>query len=232
VSIVGETIDYGPCAFMDRYNLDTVFSSIDHQGRYAFGNQPVIMQWNLARLAETLLPLIDTNEEKAIESATEVLHRFETRYQEAWLSGMRGKLGLGDAQANDLKLVESLLNGMATQSMDFTNTFYSLTRGDFLQTHNDDEILASWYAQWRARRESDSWSDERAGEEMRNHNPAMIPRNHIVESVLESAVEGNWQPWDEFLAKLRQPYSHAEIDSAYQEPAPADAPAYRTFCGT
>lgn len=245
VSIAGETIDYGPCAFMDRYRIDTVFSSIDRQGRYAFGNQPAIMQWNLARFAETLLPLLgddpnsdrsadmsDADKDQAVEAATEVLRGFEGRYQEAWLSGMRRKLGLGDAHGDDLELIQSLLDRMSDRKLDFTNTFDSLTRGTLTDHHPDDTVLRDWTTRWQQRRSSDRYSEQESIASMRAANPVIIPRNHIVEQVLESAGSGDWKPWDDFLRLLRSPYQAESVPDPFHEPAPAEAPPYRTFCGT
>lgn len=245
VSIAGETIDYGPCAFMDRYRIDTVFSSIDRQGRYAFGNQPAIMQWNLARFAETLLPLLgddsnsdrsadtsDADKDQAVEAATEVLRGFEGRYQEAWLSGMRRKLGLGDAHGDDLELIQSLLDRMSDRKLDFTNTFDSLTRGTLTDEQPDDAELVKWTLRWQQRRSSDRYSEQESIATMRAANPAIIPRNHIVEEVLESAGSGDWKLWHDFLRLLRSPYQAESVPDHFHEPAPAEAPPYRTFCGT
>jgi len=237
VSIAGETIDYGPCAFMDRYHAETVFSSIDQQGRYAFGNQPVIMQWNLARFAETLLPLIDEDSDAAVESATEVLHGFEKQYQTAWLSGMRPKLGLGDVEEADEVLAGSLLDWMTNANADFTNTFDGLARARLIEQNADAdnaslESLKSWYAVWQQRRSRDRFDDTQAAAAMRSHNPAIIPRNHLVESALAAAGENDWKPWDGLLSRVRDPFTQSEVDSKYREPAGLDGPDYRTFCGT
>src|SRR3954465_6446332 len=172
MALSGETIDYGPCAFMDAYDPETVFSSIDHAGRYAYGNQPPIAQWNLARLAEAMLPLFDTLPEKAVERATASLDRFPELYEQYWLDGMRGKLGLFPAEDGDQALVDDLLAWMHDRSADFTNTFVSLTRGVPLAEADADADADAWHRRWMDRRERQPQSPAEGASLMRRHNPA------------------------------------------------------------
>jgi uncharacterized protein YdiU (UPF0061 family) len=181
MALSGETIDYGPCAFMDTYDPATVFSSIDRNGRYAYANQPGIAHWNLARLAEALLPLFDSDENKAVEMAKELLGKFPSRFQHHWISGMRAKLGLFNEEADDVALVESLLQGMQHSRSDYTNTLRAL----------DPEkvcgVEAAWHAEWSARLTRQPQTLEEARRLMRRHNLVVIPRNHRVEEALEAA---------------------------------------------
>jgi uncharacterized protein YdiU (UPF0061 family) len=236
MAISGETIDYGPCAFMNAYDPHTVFSSIDHGGRYAYGNQPLIAQWNLARFAETLLPLMDSDQEKAVELATELLGQFPAMFETYWLSGMRAKLGLERAEADDRELVESLLGWMQSQRADFTNTFRDLS-ADALPANDAyrDPKFLEWHARWQERlaREGRPLSTVHAA--MRAVNPAVIPRNHRVEEALAAAEEhDDLSVLERLLAVLASPYEPAADSAAYayyQEPPPDDG-SYRTFCGT
>ncbi len=233
VSICGETIDYGPCAFMDRYDLDTVFSSIDLQGRYAYGNQPIIGQWNLGRFAETLLTLIDDDSQQAIESATEVLKDYEHRYQHSWMTGMRQKLGIPDADPDDETLIESLSNWMAENDADMTNTFRALSDDDTRAEQIDaSEGFQNWHRLWRDRVTRNGRPLRQVRAAMRRHNPAVIPRNHLVESALQSAEGGDLTQFETLLRVLSDPYSDQDRDEKFTAAPPVDAPAYRTFCGT
>ena len=232
MALSGETIDYGPCAFMDAYDPATVFSSIDHQGRYAYRNQPAIAQWNLARLAEAMLPLFDDNRDRAVERATAALDRFAERFEQHWLAGMRAKLGLITEEAEDRALVEDLLAWMERHSADFTNTFRALIPpGDGCATGGDAEYRA-WHARWEARRLRQPESRAGAGALMRRHNPAVIPRNHLVEEVLRAATEEHdLSPLDELLDVLATPYDHEHELSRFTTPGSRLEP-YQTFCGT
>ena len=190
MAISGETIDYGPCAFMNAYRPDTVFSSIDHAGRYAYGNQPAIAQWNLARFAETLLPLLDSDQEKAIAIASEVLGEYPALFERYWLAGMRKKLGLQTAEAGDVELIRSLLDWMQKSRADFTNTFRDLSSeeppaGD---RYRDPDFQA-WYSRWQLRLSRDGRPNTSAYAAMRTVNPAVIPRNHRVEEALSAAED-------------------------------------------
>lgn len=233
MTISGETIDYGPCAFMDVYDPKTVFSSIDANGRYAYGNQPAIGAWNLARFAETLLPLLHPEEEKAIAMAQEAVSGYEGQFREFWLSGMRAKLGLSGGVPEDAALIEDLLYLIQEHQADFTNTF----RGLSVQHYNGEALFASKaFAQWRMR-----WMLRIGGEDgypeaqvrMAQVNPAVIPRNHRVEAALNAAVKNrDLSEMMELLKVLENPYAYTGDQYPYMEPPPADACRYRTFCGT
>ncbi len=235
-SIAGETIDYGPCAFMDTYKPDTVFSSIDHGGRYAYANQPRICHWNLARFGETLLPLLDDDTDKALAIANETLATFQVRYGEALIAGMRRKLGLFTADEGDGALAQELLNAMAEAGADFTGTFRALdpesddkARPMFAEPARYD----TWAMRWRERlaREPQDATQRRAA--MQSVNPVYIPRNHRVEAVLAAAIErDDYGPFEELLTVLARPFEERASFADYAEPAPGDQGAYRTFCGT
>lgn len=234
VTISGETIDYGPCAFMDVYHRETVFSSIDRDGRYAYGNQPRITAWNLARFADTLLPLIDDDEEKAVDQAQEVIAAFPDLYRERWLEGMRAKLGLRRREHGDRALADELLHLMESHGADFTNTFRALTIGrpETTPIYTSAKWM-KWYERWRARaeREGVPWEEVRA--RMRQVNPAVIPRNHRVEEALTAAVDNNdLGPARRLLAVLSDPYAYsADQEELAVLPDPSPRP-YVTFCGT
>jgi serine/tyrosine/threonine adenylyltransferase len=232
MAISGETIDYGPCAFMNVYDPATVFSSIDHAGRYAYGNQPTIAQWNLARLAETLLTLFDPNPERAVALATEVLNEFPERFEGYWLAGMRKKLGLQTTEDGDAELIRALLDWMAKTRADFTNTFRDLSEVPPVGDSYRDPEFRSWYAQWRQRLEREGRSEAETFAVMRSVNPAIIPRNHRVEEALAAAEErDDLSVLRELLAVLASPYEPTDDSRKYRE-APADECGYRTFCGT
>jgi uncharacterized protein YdiU (UPF0061 family) len=233
MAISGETIDYGPCAFMNAYDSNTVFSSIDRGGRYAYGNQPAIAQWNLARFAETLLPLIDPDQNRAISRVTEVLNEYQRLFEEYWLTGMRAKLGLEHAQAGDLELVQSLLSWMHEHRADFTNTFRALSSeelpgGDIYK----DCGFREWHEQWQLRLLQENRQKSEIYSRMRTINPAIIPRNHRVEEALAAAQDDNdLSVLHRLLTALAMPYDQANDSSPYQESPPDDC-SYRTFCGT
>jgi len=239
MTLSGETIDYGPCAFMEAYDQATVFSSIDHHGRYAYGNQANIAQWNLARLAEALLDMIDTDSDKAIAKATEVLMAFPDRVAMHWLDVMRDKLGLdehGDVAA-DRQLAEDFLALLQAGKRDFTNAFralYAAASGHHEALHDlfgSDATFGEWQARWQARQPSRDASLLAA---MQRANPWAIARNHRVEEALEAAVERmDMAPFERLLAVLQNPFVARADDVAYTEPAPAEVTAcYQTFCGT
>ena len=241
MAISGETIDYGPCAFMDTYDPATVFSSIDHGGRYAYGNQPGIAQWNLARFAETLLPLIDDASDAAIQQATDLIRGFFGRYEEHWTAGMRGKLGLATNEPDDVDLIHGLLDVMKTSGADFTLTFRRLcdaaadpaadrwVRDLFVDRHAFD----AWAVQWRARLERDPQSPAERAEHMRRNNPAVIPRNHRVEQALNAAVEqSDFGPFETILRVLERPYEDRPELAGYTDPPQENERVLRTFCGT
>ncbi|TMW71252.1 protein adenylyltransferase SelO [Alteribacter natronophilus] len=231
MTLSGETIDYGPCAFMNTYDPATVFSSIDVQGRYAYGNQPYITGWNLARFAETLIPLINDDQEKAVELLQEKMKLFSERYQQNWLDGMRAKLGLFDTEEGDEALVEELLTAMEKTHVDFTNTFRALTYGTFLETSCGRE-LNDWHDKWQSRLKREGRSEEDVRRRMETANPAVIPRNHRVEEALEAAVsKSDYTVMEKLLDALSDPYDHTKEYGSYTEP-PESEQGYQTFCGT
>lgn len=244
MAISGETIDYGPCAFLEAYDPNTVFSSIDRHGRYAYGRQPLIAQWNLARLAEALLPLLSDNEQKAIAMATGLLDEFPDRYQHYWLKGVRTKLGLQTTNSSsdeaDISLALDWLSLLQENKIDFTQGWRALSdaadgneqplRGFF--TNN---ALDAWLSRWQARcsqNDARSAADRATG--MRNANPRIIPRNHRVEeALLAASVDGNLEPFEALLSAVQNPFSDDPGLAKYAEPAPESVTAcYKTFCGT
>jgi len=234
MTISGETIDYGPCAFMDTYDPETVFSSIDTEGRYAYGNQPYIAGWNLARFAETLLPLLHDNQEEAVKLAQDEISGFMELYQSNWLKGMRTKLGIFNEEPKDEKIIKDFLSMMEKYRADYTNTFRALTFD-----RPEDTVLfgtpeyTQWHALWHARLSRQEESKASSHQLMRNSNPAVIPRNHRVEAALEAAVKhGDSSVMEQLLDVLTSPYAHTPEQTEYNIlPAPSTLP-YRTFCGT
>ncbi|MFC3745329.1 YdiU family protein [Paenibacillus sp. GCM10012306] len=234
IALSGETIDYGPCAFLDAYDLGTVFSSIDTGGRYAFGNQPNIGAWDLARFAETLLPLLHDDAEQAVKLGEEAISRFAVLFDKHWLSGMRAKLGIFNEESQDEALFEDLLGMMQKQGADYTNTFLALTNDKLEDTAlSGTTEFAEWVERWKARKSRQSESDAASQELMRKSNPAVIPRNHRVEEALEAAVtHGDYSVMTQLLETLSDPYAHTPEQAKYCTPAaPSDLP-YRTYCGT
>ena len=233
MAISGETIDYGPCAFMDAYDPETVFSSIDHNGRYAYFNQPGITKWNLARFAETLLPLIDKNKDKAIKIVTEIINNFGEIYKKNWLEMMRKKLGLIGEKNNDEKLINDLLSLLHEQKADYTNTFCSLMNEDVQndKIFNNKEFI-DWHQKWKECLAKNNNSTEESLKLMRSVNPIVIPRNHKVEEVLEAANKDDLNPFHDFLKVLEKPYENQIKNNNYQSPAPPSEKKYQTFCGT
>jgi uncharacterized protein YdiU (UPF0061 family) len=234
MALCGETIDYGPCAFMDAYDPDTVFSSIDRNGRYAYGQQPQMAQWNLARLAEALLPLLHADRDEAVSMANAVISAFQDTFHHRWLAGMRDKLGVFNAESDDDDLVKDLLACMHRHGADFTNTFRDLTTGTlpeaFASGAPDGE---RWFARWQDRltRQPESWDASRR--HMRAHNPAVIPRNHQVEAALAAAVDrDDFSVMAQLLDVLSQPYREPPEAAGYHLPPPPSAQPYQTFCGT
>jgi len=233
VALSGETIDYGPCAFMDAYDPATVFSSIDRNGRYAYGNQPQITRWNLARFAEALLPGLAPEETQAVALANEALESFATHYERHWLAGMRRKLGLFTEEPEDKGLVEGLLEWMRTARADFTNTFAALdSSSPRMHERPDDAEFFGWHARWQARLGRQPQSTAEVAGLQRANNPAFIPRNHLVESALSSGERGDLGEMERLLAVLAAPFDHARVAPEFREPAPEGAESYRTFCGT
>lgn len=234
MTISGETIDYGPCAFMDTYDPKTVFSSIDRNGRYAYGNQPYIGGWNLSRFAETLLPLLHENKSQAIDIAQEKLSSYQELYDEYLLTGMRRKLGIFNGETEDQSLINDLLNLMYKFKADYTNTFRSLTyeQLDDFNLFKTDQF-SQWYERWQARLTRQLQSKQLSREMMQKHNPVIIPRNHQVEIALEAATEhGDLSKLKQLLNILESPYTYTPEKEVYcAGPDPAAKP-YRTFCGT
>jgi uncharacterized protein YdiU (UPF0061 family) len=233
MAISGETIDYGPCAFMNSYRPETVFSSIDRDGRYAYGNQPAIAQWNLVRFAESLLTLFDPDQDQAVTIATEILNEYPALFEQYWLTGMRAKLGLQNAEADDVQLLQSLLNWMKQAGADFTNTFRDLS-SDQPPTggHYEDPDFQSWHSQWQLRLGREGRSNHLIRAAMRSVNPAIIPRNHRVEEALAAAEDrDDLSVLNNLLAALASPYEDRPEFAVYKE-LPTDDSSYRTFCGT
>ena len=233
MALSGETIDYGPCAFMDTYDPGTVFSSIDHMGRYAYANQPAIVQWNIARLAETLLPLLDANIEKAKELAEEAINGFGAMYKENSLSMLRAKVGLFGEHKEDEKLITDLLDWMQKEGADYTNTFLDLTH----ETPPKGEpynncAFKEWHSRWKARVAKNKQSLDSSLALMRTSNPVVIPRNHKVEQVLDAATNGDLHPLKDLLAALQEPYKYNSNLKPYQSPPTPEEKVCQTFCGT
>ena len=238
-TISGETIDYGPCAFIDAYDPAAVFSSIDHGGRYAFGRQPVIMQWNLARLAEPLLPLIQPDDlDKAVELASAELGRFPDIYRAAWLNGMRAKLGLVEETAEDQDLFETMLSILQEQSVDYTLFFRHLSEAAIGEPQKLRELFVDptqidgWLERWMQRLESEGRAPADTRTAMNLVNPLYIPRNHKVEEALQSAETGEYFLLNELLGVLKAPYEERTGFESYALPAPEAFGPYQTFCGT
>ncbi|MQB43765.1 protein adenylyltransferase SelO [Rhizobium sp. ICMP 5592] len=241
MTISGETIDFGPCAFMDTYDPATVFSSIDRQGRYAYANQPAIGQWNLARLGETLLPLIDPTLDTAVELANGVIKAYGERFQTHWLAGMRAKIGLATEEDNDLDLIQSLLAVMHEQEADFTLTFRRFAAlaasGDneagFAASFKDAQSVAPWLALWQERLGRDPQSPTARAKAMLGVNPAFIPRNHRIEQAIAAAVEeDDFSLFEALLTVLAKPYEDQPAFAPYAEPPQPAERVLQTFCGT
>ena len=240
-SIAGETIDYGPCAFMDTYHPATVFSSIDAQGRYAYGKQPQMAQWNLGRFAETLLPLLADSEDAAVESAREALSVFAEQFNAAFVDAFRRKLGLARAELGDLDLIQDLLGRMAKQGADFTLTFRGLC--DAVQSAAADDAVSAlfadraaydeWAAAWRVRLALESGDAAARLDAMRRSNPHYIPRNHLVEEVIAAAVgRQDFAPFERLLARVTSPFDACDGAQRYAAPPEPDEIIHQTFCGT
>jgi uncharacterized protein YdiU (UPF0061 family) len=234
MAISGETIDYGPCAFMDDYDPATVFSSIDRQSRYAYGNQPQIAGWNLARFAETLLPLLHHDQEEAVKIAQAAISVYMELYHSNWLSGMRAKLGIFNEEKEDESLIDGLLSMMQKYHSDYTNTFTALTS----ETMEDTALFgtpefAQWNELWQARLSRQQESKASLKQLMFSSNPALIPRNHRVEAALEAAVEQeDYSVMERLLVVLSSPYAHTPEQVEFASPSAPSTRPYQTFCGT
>lgn len=234
MSIAGETIDYGPCAFMDIYDPSTVFSSIDLNGRYAYENQPGIGGWNLARFAESILPLLDDDKDKAIEIANRALDRYNQLYLNNWYSGMRKKLGLFNEEEVDKDLIEGLLSIMLKYKADYTNTFYNLTIGKFtsMDIFYMDEFKR-WYTLWNERLSRQDEGKDEVKKLMEENNPTVIPRNHRVEEAIEAAVNRNdYSVMENLIAVLKNPYDYSSVNEEYTKLPKNIDKGYKTYCGT
>jgi uncharacterized protein YdiU (UPF0061 family) len=234
MALAGETIDYGPCAFMDVYDPKTVFSSIDTQGRYAYENQPDIAGWNLARFAEALLPLLHVERLQAIRLAQEAVASFPTQFQYHWLAGMRAKLGIFNEEPEDEALIQGLLGMMQRRRADYTNTFRSLAfdrpGGDAL---SGSEEFSRWSERWQARLGRQQQTKQASQQLMQQSNPERIPRNHRVEEALEAAVlQADYSVMNRLLEVLARPFAHLPEYAEYADPSPSSNLPYRTFCGT
>ena len=233
MALSGETIDYGPCAFMDSFDPATVFSSIDRNGRYSYSNQPYIAQWNLARLAESLIPLIHQEREEAIGMAENALNAFEEVYKCKWLAMMGSKLGLLEAKKEDEKLITELLDWMHQSSADFTNTFRDLCKPEFpMEEAYKSENFQNWYTRWQLRLKTEEQELDASLALMRSVNPAVIPRNHKVEEALQASEEGDLNPFHNLLKAIEEPYQGGEHLKPYQAPPEPTEKVYQTFCGT
>lgn len=234
MTISGETIDYGPCAFMDHYDRMAVFSSIDEEGRYAYQNQPNIAAWNLARFAEAILPLLGRSKEEALANAQNGISEFGKRYKQHWFQGMRAKLGLFHEEKEDEHLIEELLNLMQHYHVDYTNTFLALTyedEEDFPLGRMED--FRSWKEKWKNRLRKQDESEQAAKDLMRQNNPALIPRNRWVEDVIEAAVSHeDYTPIQDFLQIVENPFAHSEEQRDFAKRDFSTGDGYQTFCGT
>lgn len=240
MALSGETIDYGPCAFMDTYHPNTVFSSIDHRGRYAYANQPAIAQWNLARFAETLLPFLDPDSDRAVRLATDVLEPFIEQFDTRFMDGLRRKIGLVSAMKSDIDLIRRLLAVMQEAEADFTLTFRRLAlaaessapEAALRELFSDTTGIEHWLCDWRERLAHDPQSAAERTASMRRVNPAFIPRNHRVEAALNAASQGDIEPFHRLLAILQRPYQdQPEAEEYAQAPLPSEC-VLQTFCGT
>ena len=234
MAVSGETIDYGPCAFMDTYDPGTVFSSIDREGRYSYGNQAYMAEWNLARFAETLLPLLHQEKDQALSIGQKALGQFSILFEKNWLTGMRGKLGIFNEEDQDFALIQELLTALELHKADYTNTFRSLTLGKI----NEFEIsktmeFKEWFDKWQNRLGRQTQSEEQVKQLMKANNPSIIPRNHRVEEAIASASTiGNYEEVNHLIDALQEPYSYSPKQGRYIEPPDVSAKPYRTFCGT
>lgn len=240
MTVSGETIDYGPCAFLDSYDPAKVFSSIDHAGRYAFANQPAIAQWNLARFAETILPLIDEDTSRAIELATERIEAFSDIFEREWLTGMRAKLGLTGEQEGDLELAQELLQAMHKGEADFTLAFRKLAAvaqdeqasDEFRSLFKPAAVIDAWISRWKPRIEAETGSAKARAASMRRANPHYIPRNHRIEEAIRRANEGDFALFHTLRQLLLRPFEEQDGMEAYAQPPKPEERVLQTFCGT
>ncbi len=239
MTISGETIDYGPCAFMDAYEPSTVFSSIDTHGRYAYQNQPLIAEWNLTRFAETLVPIVTSETEHSVAMLTEALDEFSTIFENFWLTEMRKKLGLNKPEANDKILIEELLSIMHKAEVDFTMVFRNLSKSlegnkvPLCSQFNNLTAFDKWFERWQIRLKREGIDEKKQAIHLNLVNPIYIPRNHLVERALKSAVnDGDMTKFSKLLKLLASPYEEVDGMEQFADPAPPGSSPYRTFCGT
>lgn len=234
MAVSGETIDYGPCAFMDRYKPDTVFSSIDTKKRYAYQNQPTIAMWNLARFSETLLQLLDPNPSKAIQIAEKEVMEFAQLYQKYWLDGMGKKLGIFSLKKEDINLIKQLLDLMQKYKADYTDTFFQLSRGTAEQLEMyPAQGFQQWLLLWKNRLSSQNQSEEEVKKIMQQNNPTIIPRNYLVEEALEAAVKNQDKSiMKKLVDALQNPYNYENIPLPYTKVPKENSCPYKTYCGT
>ncbi len=230
--IAGETIDYGPCAFMDTYHSEQVFSSIDQFGRYAYNRQPDVLVWNLAQFATALLPLMGEDRNAAIDAATEAVHRFPDRFQAEWLAVFRRKIGLETEEDGDATLLHTLLSRMQTLQADFTNTFRALGTGAARDEFLEPEGYDAWEKDWRARLAREDTTPEDRATAMERANPAFIPRNHRIEEAIQAGVRGDYAPFGRLVDVLARPYDDQPENADLRRPPAADEVVRQTFCGT
>ena len=233
MTISGETIDYGPCAFMDIFSIGRVFSSIDSHGRYGYGSQAHAAHWNLTKLAESLLPLLHKSMDEALKLAESAIDGFGDEFNSLWISGMRAKLGLFDEEKEDFSLAQSLLEWMEDSKADYTSTFRDLT----YENLSENEIYNSlafkkWHSLWQARLSRSTKPLKSALNLMRKHNPVVIPYNHLVEEALMATENGNIEPFLDLLSALEDPFTQSSSNEAYRHPPVEPNPNYQTFCGT
>lgn len=237
VAVCGETIDYGPCAFMDRFSINTVFSSIDANGRYAYGRQPQILHWNMARFAEALLPAIHAVDPADVETAKDLVNEIPGRFHKVWHALICAKLGLGDDET-DAELIDNLFEALEVHSVDFTSFFRALAMllrgngGPLERLLPTPDALAPWIAEWWNHIEREARSPRDVADAMDAMNPVYIPRNHLVEAALGAAEAGDLAPWLELLQVVRDPYTPRPVWALFAGPAPAEFGPYKTFCGT
>lgn len=238
-TISGETIDYGPCAFMDAYNPRQVYSSIDQFGRYAYGNQPQTAQWNLAQLAQSLLPLLADDEDAAIKQAQEALDVFPKAFETAYVSGLRTKLGLATEDDGDFALAQDLLKTMTANNADFTLTFRRLARAEseegeqsFLDLFDDPKSVGMWLTAWRSRLSKESLTLEERRAAMDVTNPIYIPRNHQVEKAIAASIDGDYGPFETLVSVLSDPYTERPDGKGFELPPEPSEEVLQTFCGT
>ena len=233
MTISGETIDYGPCAFMDIYDPQTVFSSIDQLGRYAYFNQPSITKWNLARFAESLIPLINENKDKAIAIATETINTIEKKYEDKWLNMMRDKLGIFGEDIKDQVLILDLLTWMHQNKVDYTNTFcFLMNEGVGNKDIYKNENFVIWEKRWKERLRKNSNTPEKYLKLMKSNNPSIIPRNHKIEEVLTAANNGDLNPLNNIVKILDKPYKNDKNNLDFQLTPVLSNKKYQTYCGT